>query len=138
MKRADLLKWSAAANAQPPVRAIPERAQPLRMLNIPAVSNLERHLLLCCKDQAEIDREVASVCRKLFGIEPADTENNLPVEYYNLPEYDPEKWRLHNLWVKYERQFETSDDLTDDETVELLARIMQHWLADVAQTIDLA
>lgn len=121
MKRADLLKWSAAANAQPPVKVIPKKAPPLRMLSIPAVSDLERHLLLYGPDHPETTQEAISVCRTLFGIEPADTEYDVPAEYWTLPDYDPEKWRLHNLWVKYERQFETSDDLTDDETVEVLA-----------------
>ncbi len=46
----------------------------------------------------------------------------MPAEYWTLSDYDPEKWRLYNFRVAYERQFETGDDLTDDEIVEVLAK----------------
>jgi hypothetical protein len=46
----------------------------------------------------------------------------MPAYYWTLPDYNPEKWRLHKLWEEYEYQFETGDDLTDDETLEVLAR----------------
>lgn len=121
MKRADLKKWSEVAGTKSLAKLIPEKSAPLRILSIPAVSDLERHLLLYGINHPEVAREAARVCCELFGIEPSETDYKMPDKYWTLPDYDSEKRRLHNLWVEYEDQFETGDDLTDDETVKVLA-----------------
>jgi hypothetical protein len=90
------------------------------MLSIPAVSVLERHLLLYGANHPETAREVISVCRDLFGIALSETEFEMPAEYGTLSNYDPEKARLYYLWVDYENEFETGGNLTDDETAEVL------------------
>lgn len=100
-----------------------EKNTPLRMLSIPAVSVLERHLLLYGADHPETAREAISVCCDLFGIEPSETEYEMPARYWTLSNYDPEKIRFYNLSIDYENQFETCDDLTDDETAEVLKRL---------------
>lgn len=134
MKRAELIKWSAVAS-KPRVKLFPEKNTPLRMLSIPAVNVLERHLLLYGADHPETAREVVSVCRDLFGIEPSETEYEMPARYWTLSNYDPEKMRLHNLSVDYENQFETGDDLTDDETVEVLKGFGLDFLDDRRQPL---
>ena len=120
MKRTDVLKWSKVASTKSLKKATPEKPQVLRMRDIPAVAELERHLLLYGIGSPETDKKAARVCLNLFGIEPADTEYIMPAEYSALSDYDPEKWRLNRLWDEYDSQFETGDDLTDDETAEVL------------------
>jgi hypothetical protein len=122
MKRADILKWSMIASSKPSKKSTPEKQKPIRMRDFPAIITLERHLLLFGIDSPETGKETIQVCRDLFGIEPSETNYELPEVYWTLPEYDEEKLRLHRLWVKYDSQFETGDYLTDDETVVVLAK----------------
>jgi hypothetical protein len=102
--------------------SLPKKRTALRIREIPAVIDLERHLLLYGFDHTETEREAVRVCRSLFGIEPSETAYDMPAQYWTLPDYDMEKHRLYKLWKEYDEQFETGDDLTDDETIEVLAR----------------
>ncbi|MDP2298597.1 MAG: hypothetical protein Q8M24_24440 [Pseudolabrys sp.] len=135
MKRADVLKWSKVASTKSLKKPTPEKPKVLRMRDIPAVAELERHLLLYGIGSPEIDKEAIRVCLDLFGIEPFETEYVMPAEYQTLSDYDPKKERLYHEWVEYESQFETGDDLTDDETAEVLRKFDLDFLDERGQPL---
>lgn len=66
---------------------------------------------------------VTTASQKLFGIIEDDTFFNLPDAYWQYEEGSPEKEHLDDLELEYEEQFETGDDLTDDETCVVLSRL---------------
>jgi hypothetical protein len=121
MKRADVQKWSQAATSKT-LSEVSKQQSPLRVLDLPGVRDLEGRLLLYAGDPHRVEDEVARASRQLFGIGLRDTELEVPDEYWNLPESSPERRRIETLYAEHENRFETGDDLTDDEAMEILAR----------------
>jgi hypothetical protein len=93
------------------------------MADLPAIRTLEDRLLLYAGDRARIEDEVKLASREVFGIEEADTLFEWPTEYWGYPEDSHESAEMCAAWDKHEEQFESGDDLTDDETMELMARL---------------
>ena len=117
MRRDELQKWSQIATA----KTKPAPDAPLRIRDLPGVRKLEDQLLLYSSNQPLVDDAVARLSRQLFGIVSADTEFELPAEYWDLPDYSPEKFRIVKQYNDHERQYETSDNLTDDENMQEMA-----------------
>jgi hypothetical protein len=125
MKRTDLKKWSQIATA---VREAPRTTQPIgpiRVLDFPEVTELERYLLLYAgSDEHQTDQKVEAVSRQLFGIIGSETEFKWPEEYWKLPDHPTlERYLIEVAWRNHEDQFETSRELTDDETVDVLSEV---------------
>jgi hypothetical protein len=95
--------------------------KPIRLADRACVLELEDVLLLHSGDEARIDDAVARVSRELFGIVPEDTFLYLPEDYDKLPLL--ERMKVDHLFETYDESFETGDDLTDDENMEVLLRL---------------
>jgi hypothetical protein len=100
-----------------------KKVEPIRILDLPGVRDLEGSILLHRDDPGRIVHEVALVSQKLFGITQEDTRFEVPDEYWDLPEFSPERVQIEEQYEAHEDQFETGNHLTDDETMELLAKV---------------
>lgn len=117
MKRSDLYKWAAIAGGpNVPTTPQPTSKRILVMRDQPSVRKLEDRLLLYGSQHASGDL----VSEEVFGTVAADLSFQIPEAYWDLDEGSPEAAAISQAWDAYELQFETGDDLTDEETVELL------------------
>ena len=123
MKKADIYKWAKVAGGPLPV--VTHRQQrPIRIIDLPGVRVLEDRLLLSGRDRGHHEDMIALVSRDLFGVGHFELQFKTPDEYRDLPSYAVrEHLQLEKLWMVHENQFETGNDLTDDETVEVMARL---------------
>jgi hypothetical protein len=124
MKRADLDKWAAIA-AQKPVRILQasKKPAPLVMREQPGIRTLEDCILLHASDTVCVERTINETAQRLFGIVPDDCVFCWPAGVLELPEDSPEVVAMARLWNEHEQQFEIHDSLTDDETMEELAKL---------------
>ena len=87
------------------------------MRDLPAVSELERVLLLYSDDLPRVEQQVSDVSLKLFGITNADTI------FYDddaeAPEGSAARDRFEERWDQHEERFD-SPAMTDDEAMDLL------------------
>jgi len=116
-------KWAKVAGEPLPV--VTQRPnKPIRVIDLPGVRALEGRLLLSGRDRGRSEDMVASVARDLFGVGHFELQFTIPEKYRDLPSYAvSELHELEQLREVHESQFETSDRLTDDETVEVMARL---------------
>jgi hypothetical protein len=134
MKRSDLEIWSRAAGKKP-AREQDKKPVALRIRDLPGIRKLEDHLLLFSDDPHRIDDEVAEVSRQLFAIEPKEVRHDLPDEFWDLPDYSDERYRITVAHAKHENQFATSDRLSPERTVEVLATLGVDFLDDQGQPL---
>jgi hypothetical protein len=93
------------------------------VLDLPGVRELEDCLLLYGNHPGRLEDEVDRVSRQLFGIAYQDTQFDMPDAYWDLPEFSPERIKLDVAFDDYEEQFETGEELADDEAMEALKRL---------------
>jgi hypothetical protein len=93
------------------------------VLDLPGVRELEDCLLLYGNHPGRLEDEVDRVSRQLFGIAYQDTQFDMPDAYWDLPEFSPERIKLDVAFDDYKEQFETGEELADDEAMEALKRL---------------
>lgn len=96
-------------------------ATSVRLAAFKCVQKLEDTLLLYPGDEERIEDALDTTSRELFGITDEDLDDfYLPEDYDTLPLL--EQLRIGAALDEYEDSFETGDDLTDDENMEILKR----------------
>jgi len=135
MKRADIQKWAKIAAKAPYIDLSPKPSQPLRIIDLPGVRDLERRLLIYGDSPGRREDMVALVARELFGVCDYGTQfrfsDDASDDYVEFPEYSVEhQRRVYAARMQHEAQFESGNHLTDDEAAELMAKFNFDFLDD--------
>lgn len=114
MKRNHIHQWAAALGGTE--NFVRDKAAIL-MRGLPAVSELERELLLYSDDQPRVEHRVAEASKKLFGITIADIA--FRDDDWDAPKGSAERDAAEERYDQYSSQFQASE-MTDDEAMDLL------------------
>jgi hypothetical protein len=124
MKRSDLQKWAGVANRSRTIKLDSDvkKAAPIRVRDLPGVSELEDRLLLYGTDPGRREDISVWVSRDLFGIGKFETR----FQYHRSVDEitDPFEYQaVEQLRVAHESNFETGDHLTDDEIMSVMVEL---------------
>jgi hypothetical protein len=135
MKRADIDKWAKIAAGRSSAITDPKK-KPIRIIDLPGVRALEDRLLLSGRNSGYHEDIVALVTRELFGVGHFELRFKVPEDYQELSSFDVRKHvELERLLLIHESQFETGDNLTDGETVEVMSRLGFDFTDDVGRPL---
>lgn len=95
--------------------------EPLRIIDLPGVRELEDRLLIYSGDQGRCEDLAALVSHSIFGIADRNTRFEAPSDLASEMHYSVlARIEAGRLEYEHEANFGAGDDLTDDEIVEVM------------------